>query len=259
MDATDGIGADAGCECVGYQAHDAGGHEDPAMTMNTLIHSVRYGGGLGVVGVFPPEDPGGRGQVGQAGTDRVRLGRAVVQGPARRDRPGTGEALQPRALPAHPRGQGQAIVPRVTRAPSRRSTNAYRHFDARDDGWTKVVLKPDSTQGKRRPLTSTGAHPTRPGRRAVATTTSLPYSGHERAQNYLHEVLPCEPRYEMCEHVIVHRPERGVGSILHPVGERSKDLLLEVRPLMRVGDGRDLIGAEHARGGGRGRRSPRRP
>ena len=27
--------------------------------------------------------------------------------------------------------------------------NAYMHFDARDDGWTKVVLKPDGTNGRR--------------------------------------------------------------------------------------------------------------
>jgi threonine dehydrogenase-like Zn-dependent dehydrogenase len=25
--------------------------------------------------------------------------------------------------------------------------DAYRHFDARDDGWTKVVLKPDGPDG----------------------------------------------------------------------------------------------------------------
>lgn len=26
--------------------------------------------------------------------------------------------------------------------PLREAPNAYQHFDARDDGWTKVVLKP---------------------------------------------------------------------------------------------------------------------
>ncbi len=34
LEQTRGQGADKGCECVGYQAHDPQGHEDSAMTMN---------------------------------------------------------------------------------------------------------------------------------------------------------------------------------------------------------------------------------
>jgi len=58
-EATLGLGADNGCECVGYQAHDPQGREDAALTMNQLIDTVRFTGALGVVGVFLPEDPGG--------------------------------------------------------------------------------------------------------------------------------------------------------------------------------------------------------
>jgi threonine dehydrogenase-like Zn-dependent dehydrogenase len=54
---TNGIGADRGCECVGYQAHDPQGHEHPNMTMNNLVHSVKFTGGIGVVGVYIPQDP----------------------------------------------------------------------------------------------------------------------------------------------------------------------------------------------------------
>jgi hypothetical protein len=36
LDLTDGKGADRGCECVGYQAHDPDGIEHPNMTMNNL-------------------------------------------------------------------------------------------------------------------------------------------------------------------------------------------------------------------------------
>jgi threonine dehydrogenase-like Zn-dependent dehydrogenase len=49
---TDGRGADKGCECVGYQAHDPSGHEHPNMAMNNLARSVRETGVLGVVGVL---------------------------------------------------------------------------------------------------------------------------------------------------------------------------------------------------------------
>jgi glutathione-independent formaldehyde dehydrogenase len=37
MKITDGKGADKGCECVGYQAHDLAGNEQPHDTMNKLI------------------------------------------------------------------------------------------------------------------------------------------------------------------------------------------------------------------------------
>src|SRR5204862_7938361 len=54
---TRGCGADKGCECVGYQAHDPAGTEHPEMTMNNLVKPVRPTGAIGVVGAFVPEDP----------------------------------------------------------------------------------------------------------------------------------------------------------------------------------------------------------
>ncbi|MEV7455372.1 zinc-binding dehydrogenase [Pseudarthrobacter oxydans] len=56
-DQTMGFGADRGCECVGYQAHDPSGNEQPNLTLNRLVDSVRFVGGIGVVGVFLPQDP----------------------------------------------------------------------------------------------------------------------------------------------------------------------------------------------------------
>lgn len=56
---TNGKGADRGCECVGYQAHDPQGREHPNLTMNNLVKAVKFTGGIGVVGVFIPNDPGG--------------------------------------------------------------------------------------------------------------------------------------------------------------------------------------------------------
>ena len=41
---TGGEGADRGCECVGYQAHDAQLHEVNNLTMNNLVRSVRATG-----------------------------------------------------------------------------------------------------------------------------------------------------------------------------------------------------------------------
>jgi glutathione-independent formaldehyde dehydrogenase len=60
LELTGGQGADRGCECVGYQAHDPQGTEHPNMTMNDLVKSVRHAWGIGVVGIFMLQDPGGR-------------------------------------------------------------------------------------------------------------------------------------------------------------------------------------------------------
>src|SRR5262249_43278205 len=56
MELTEGRGADKGCECVGWQAHDPSGHEHPNDTMNKLVRCVRPTGKLGIVGVFVPKD-----------------------------------------------------------------------------------------------------------------------------------------------------------------------------------------------------------
>lgn len=50
--------ADVGHECVGYQCHDPAGKEVPNLTMNNLVQSVKFTRGIGVVGVFTPQDPG---------------------------------------------------------------------------------------------------------------------------------------------------------------------------------------------------------
>src|SRR3712207_8874001 len=43
LDETMGLGADNGCECVGYQAHEPDGQEQANLTMNRLVASGRCG------------------------------------------------------------------------------------------------------------------------------------------------------------------------------------------------------------------------
>ncbi len=52
---------------VGYQAHEPQGKEHPNMTMNNLVASVKATGGICVVGVFVPEDPGGADKLAKQG------------------------------------------------------------------------------------------------------------------------------------------------------------------------------------------------
>jgi threonine dehydrogenase-like Zn-dependent dehydrogenase len=142
MKLTKGEGADKGCECVGWQCHDPAGHEVPNDTMNKLVKSVRPTGALGVVGVFVPQDPTPADKLMQAGQIAFDFGMFFHKGL----RMGTGQApvktynrdlcrlieagkAEPSFLVSHELSLDEA--PR-----------AYKHFDARDEGWTKVVLKP---------------------------------------------------------------------------------------------------------------------
>ena len=146
---TRGEGADRGCECVGYQAHDAEGNEHPNMTMNDLVKSVRATGRIGVVGVFVPEDPKGPDKFGKQGEILFDWGVFWFKGLSL----GTGQAnvksynRELRNLIHVGKAKPSFIVSHqlsLDEAP-----NAYKHFDARDKGWTKVVLSPSGDLPKK--------------------------------------------------------------------------------------------------------------
>lgn len=142
LDATRGEGADKGVECVGYQAHDHQGQEQPGMTINALIQAVRPTGTIGVVGVFVPADPNGADDMAKKGQFAMDYGTLFFKG----QKMGTGQAnvkqynrqlrnlihrdkIKPSVIVSHQIGLDEA-------------PDAYRHFDDRDKGWTKVILHP---------------------------------------------------------------------------------------------------------------------
>jgi glutathione-independent formaldehyde dehydrogenase len=142
LDATGGLGADCGIEAVGYQAHDRAGDEHPEMVLDGLVKAVRTAGGLGVVGVYVPEDPqaasegakDGRidfdfGTLFQKGL-RIGTGQAPVKRYNRelRDLIIAGQAT-PSLLVSHELGLDGAA-------------DAYEKFDQRIDGYTKILLHP---------------------------------------------------------------------------------------------------------------------
>jgi glutathione-independent formaldehyde dehydrogenase len=142
LDATLGLGADRGVDAVGYQAHDPQGDEEPELVLNRLIASVRFTGGIGVVGVYLPEDPGASNDLAKQGKLPIDYGTFFFKG----QHMGTGQApvkrynRQLRDLIAAGKAEPSFIVSHdlsLDQAP-----DAYKHFDARDDGWTKVVLHP---------------------------------------------------------------------------------------------------------------------
>lgn len=142
LELTDGDGADRGCECVGYQCHDPAGHEVPNATMNDLVQSVRATGGMGVVGVFVSEDPGAADKLAKEGKIAFDLGNFFEKGLHM----GTGqtnvkaynrylcelihaERAKPSWIISHELSLDEAA-------------DAYKHFDTREKGWTKVILHP---------------------------------------------------------------------------------------------------------------------
>jgi threonine dehydrogenase-like Zn-dependent dehydrogenase len=138
---TKGLGTDKGCECVGWQAHDPQGHERPNETMNRLVQSVRATGAIGVVGVFVPLDPKSPDPLMKEGRIAFDLGSFFAKGL----RVGSGQA-NVKAYNRELRDLIHAGVAKPSFVISHRlrlddAPDAYKHFDARDNGWTKVVLK----------------------------------------------------------------------------------------------------------------------
>jgi glutathione-independent formaldehyde dehydrogenase len=142
LEQTGGEGADRGCECVGYQAHDHEGHEVPNLTMNNLVASVKATGSIGVVGVFVPEDPGAEDELEQQGKLAFDFGEFWFKG----QRMATGQCnvktYNRNLCELIAAGKAEPSFLVSHELPLAEAPGAYKHFDDRDDGWTKVVLKP---------------------------------------------------------------------------------------------------------------------
>ena len=142
LELTHGEGADRGCECVGFHAHDPQGHEGSNAVMNKLVKSVRATGSLGVVGVFMPEDPKSQDELARKGQIAFDFGEFWTKGL----RMATGQT--------HVKNYNRPLCRLIElgkAAPSfivshhlslQEAPDAYRHFDAREQGWTKIVLHP---------------------------------------------------------------------------------------------------------------------
>lgn len=142
MEATDGAGVDRGVEAVGYQAHDPTGGEHPELVMDNLVQVVRSTGGIGVVGVYVPEDPGAPDELARHGRYPFNFGLLFTKG----QHVGTGQApvkrynRHLRDLIMAGRARPSFIVSHELHLGS--GPEGYENFDRRCDGWTKVLLHP---------------------------------------------------------------------------------------------------------------------
>ena len=142
LELTKGVGADKGCECVGYQCCDKHGVEHSNVTMNELVLAVKATGSIGVVGVFVSKDPKSKETLQKEGRMDFDFGNFWMKG----QRIATGQAnvksynRQLCTLISTGKAHPSKIISHeisLEEAPG-----AYKHFDDRDKGWTKVILKP---------------------------------------------------------------------------------------------------------------------
>ena len=141
LELTNGKGADRGCECVGYQCCNMHREEVPSLTMNNLVKTVKATGGIGVVGVFLPQDPLAKDALAKEGKLAFDFGQFWVKG----QKVATGQAnvkAYNRAL-CNLIEVGKAKPSWIVshELPLDQAPDAYKSFDERKPGWTKVVLK----------------------------------------------------------------------------------------------------------------------
>jgi glutathione-independent formaldehyde dehydrogenase len=141
-DQTRGEGTDKGVDAVGFQATVPDGAEQPAVVLNTLVEAVRATGMLGVVGLYVPSDPGAPSEDAKHGELLFKMGRYFEKGLLM----GSGQAnvkaynRQLRDMIIAGRAKPSFVVSQEL--PLDRAPEGYQHFDAREDGWTKVLLHP---------------------------------------------------------------------------------------------------------------------
>lgn len=140
---TNGEGTDKGIDAVGYQATVSGGDEEqPAIVLNNLVYTVRPTGKIGVVGLYLPEDPGAPTEEAAEGRLLFEVGTFFERG----QRMGTGQAnvkrynRELRDMITSGRAKPSFVVSKDL--PLDDAPDAYHRFDQREEGYSKVVLKP---------------------------------------------------------------------------------------------------------------------
>ena len=133
-----------GIDAVGYQATDDSGDEHPNLVLAQLINVVNPTGHIGIVGVYTTQDPKGVDKHAKKGELQLPWGMLFEKGITL----GSGQTpvkaynLFLRDLIIAGRAKPSFIVSH--RLPLTAAPDAYKKFDARTDGYTKVILKPQA-------------------------------------------------------------------------------------------------------------------
>lgn len=138
-------GVMCGIDAVGYQAHDIDNphREKSTAVVEELVSLVNPTGQLGIIGVYMPQDPGGKTPEAKHGDYTLPWGMIFEKGL----KVGTGQApvkrynAQLRDLILTGKANPDLIVSH--HLPLEAAPDAYDKFDKRADGYTKVILKPE--------------------------------------------------------------------------------------------------------------------
>ena len=138
------MGVMCGIDAVGYQARriDDPANENPMQVIEELVHVVNPTGRLGIVGVYFPKDPGGVDGPAQNGRYEIPWGQIFDKSLTI----GTGQCpvkrynTYLRDLIIAGRARPSFIVSH--RLSLDEAAGAYEKFDRRENGYTKVILKP---------------------------------------------------------------------------------------------------------------------
>ncbi|MFB3764514.1 MAG: glutathione-independent formaldehyde dehydrogenase [Methanotrichaceae archaeon] len=136
-------GVMCGIDAVGYQARDRKDPrtENPTQVIDDLVRLVNATGHLGIIGVYMAEDPGAATEDAKQGRFMMPWGKIWHNGLSI----GTGQtpvkrhAIMLRELVIAEKVKPSFIVSH--RIPIEDTPDAYKQFDERYDGYTKVVIK----------------------------------------------------------------------------------------------------------------------
>jgi glutathione-independent formaldehyde dehydrogenase len=138
------MGVMCGIDAVGYQARSSSqpGKEQPTQVLDQLVEVINPTGTLGIIGLYVPEDPGGVDAKAKEGIYNLPLGMIFEKGL----KLGLGQTpvkqynVFLRDMIIAGRAKPSFIVSH--RVPLAQAPMAYEKFDKREDGYTKVLLKP---------------------------------------------------------------------------------------------------------------------
>ena len=115
----------------------------PNLVLNSLVDCVKFTGQIGVIGVFVPQDPGSSDDLAKKGQIAFDYGKFWFKG----QKMGTGQCnvktYNRRLRDLIRVGKANPSIIISHELPLEKAPEAYQHFDDRDPGWTKVILKPN--------------------------------------------------------------------------------------------------------------------
>lgn len=145
MEMRGGDGVQKSIEAVGYQAHAPSGDELPMATLEGCVKVTNAAGRIGCVGLYVVGDPSSPAEMGDQGVYPFSMGAFWMKGLSL----GTGQA-NVKQYNRHLRDlivAGRAIPSQIVshEVSLSEAPDAYKNFDERTEGYTKVLLKPQMT------------------------------------------------------------------------------------------------------------------